>query len=62
MDNKREASVAGRQTLKSAWPWLLLGGWLLLSAAQIWALEVESVQRGDACTARPASLWMGAAP
>ncbi len=62
MDNKRESSVARRQTLEAAWPWLLLGAWLLVSATQIWALEVESVQRGDACTATPASLWTGAAP
>jgi len=62
MDNNRDASVARRETFKSAWPWLLLGAWLLASAAQLWALEVETVQRGDACTASPVSLWTGAAP
>ena len=62
MDYPQMSSAAGRQGLQSAWPWLLLGAWLMVSAAQIWALEVESVQRGDACTASPASLWTGAAP
>lgn len=62
MDNKLEASVATRRKLEAVWPWLLLGAWLTVSAVQIWALEVESVQRGAACTASPASLWTGAAP
>ncbi len=62
MDNKGKVSDARRQKLEAVWPWLLLGAWLMVSAAQIWALEVESVQRGDACTASPASLWTGAAP
>lgn len=62
MDNNQEASSARLESLQSTWLWLLLGAWLLVSAAQIWALEVETVQRGDACTASPASLWTGAAP
>ncbi|MDD3327916.1 MAG: hypothetical protein PHW25_12625 [Zoogloea sp.] len=62
MDNTGKVSVARRQKLEAVWPWLLLGAWLMVSAAQIWALEVETVQRGDACTASPVSLWTGAAP
>ena len=42
----REMSSPRRQ--QSVWPWLLLGVWLMASAAQIWALEVESVAGGDA--------------
>ena len=41
MDYPQMSSAAGRQGLQSAWPWLLLGLWLMVSAAQIWALELE---------------------
>ena len=61
MDNQQVPSVAARQRLKTAWPWLLLGVWLMASATQIWALEVESVRRGEVCSATPAGLWKGAA-
>lgn len=60
MDNERVSSVVARQGLRTAWPWLLLGVWLMASAAQIWALEVESVLRGEVCSATPAGLWKGA--
>ena len=62
MDNEQQSSAARLQTFRSVWPWLLLAAWLTASAAQIWGLEVESVLRGDACTATPAGLWTGAAP
>ena len=61
MDNTGKVSAAGRQKLEAVWPWLLLGVWLMVSAAQIWALEVESVRRGEVCSATPAGLWKGAA-
>ena len=57
MDHPQMPSAAARQGLQSAWPWLLLGVWLMVSAAQIWALEVESVRRGEVCSATPAGLW-----
>lgn len=61
MDNERVPSAAGPLRFKSAWPWLLLGVWLMVSAAQIWALEVESVQRGEVCSTTSVGLWKGAA-
>ena len=62
MDNERVASCAAHKRLRSAWPWLLLGVWLIASAAQIWALELESVRRGEVCSATPAGLWNGGVP
>lgn len=58
IENKKLTSLGGGKRIRALWPWLALGIWLVISAGQLWSMQVESVQAGEVCSAVTGrSIW-----
>ncbi len=59
-DSGKALPQAAPHRVQRAWPWLLLGSWLVMAAGQLWSLQLEAVQKGELCsTASSQPLWSG---